>query len=535
MTSGASDLKEFYERESQAGRLRVEPFHGEKLTPEGGKRSKQAVHLLGLDYQVEMFVRVQDDYFLQRPAPGVAELWVEEDLLGNGRTKGGVMARIKSSGSDDRLTGSRLLYALWTNRLPYATPSELRGEGLLTADDWETIEAALLEEHANVAWQDVDDPYGLPRLADELDLAPRCKGTRSPTCYCNCPSGRSHRADLNHVQGLWYCGFCKIGGGLDELRAAAESRRGVPARTHSQERRGVARGPVAPRATEAETVHLLVTWHEVVGAGSVMAEEDVLRVFADKGDAEEYLIRAFNRMAESAEDKVQMIESSPHLVFESPIIIGVLWLKVSSGEVSVSAALAQITRRLRGSDDREALLRSMVSGYRGACYSPGPSAWELNDALDSFQSHYVAGEDEDLCPYCNAVNLPGSCDECEHYVGICEGRDLYGTAGDRLTEVWSTIRGRVEELLELGCSGDSIVASIPVRIQAIASAANDLVDTSIIEVMTVCAECEGGATVEIFGATSSSRTCLYCPDPKNVDLTLKSLTQLELRLEKLQP
>ena len=215
MTSGASDLEEFYERESEAGRLRVEPWHEEKLTPEGRDRSEQAVYLLSLRYQAEMLAEFGDKYYLQRPEPGVVELWVEEELLG----KGGIMARIESSDSDDRRAGSRLLYALWTKRIPYATPWDLLDEGLLKADDWETINAALLEENANVAWQDVDDPHGLLRLADELDLAPRCKGTRSTTCYCNCPSGRSHRADLNHVQGLWYCGYCRIGGGPSELMA----------------------------------------------------------------------------------------------------------------------------------------------------------------------------------------------------------------------------------------------------------------------------------------------------------------------------
>ena len=116
-----------------------------------------------------------------------------------------------------------------------------------------------------------------------------------------------------------------------------------------------------------------------------------------------------------------------------------------------------------------------------------------------------------------------------------EVRDLYGTAGDRLTDAWSNISCRVEELLELGCSADRIVASIPGRLRAAASAANDLVDTSIIEVMAACANCEDGEAAEVFGPPSVQRTCLYCPDPKDIDLMLKSLTKLQLRLEKLQP
>jgi hypothetical protein len=384
----SQQFEEFCEQEHDGGRLRVEPWALEKLAPEGGVRSEEAIFLLSLSWRTEGFGG-EDACYLHRPEPGVVELWVEGSITGLERIKGGVAARIESDATDDQEIGRTLLYALWASKLGFSHPDGLVVEGALKQRDWDLVELALLDQHGLVDWKAVPDPRGLLQLAHELVLNPACRGRAARRCHANCPSGRPHSMDLDPTRGLWRCGYCKIGGGLDELRATAELRNGADSRPHQQERGGAARGSVAPRSNETETVHLLVTEYECVGAGSILDDGDHLKVFAEEAAAERYLSESFERVTESVEQEIRSIESSPHLVFDSPYITWVLWLEVPCEEKSLSAAMQQLTRELEDCDDPEAFLRPMVRDYQGTCYSPEALDHDLSAALVSLVDYLV--------------------------------------------------------------------------------------------------------------------------------------------------
>ena len=66
-------------------------------------------------------------------------------------------------------------------------------------------------------------------VATELKLDPDTDGTTSGMWEANCPT-RPHRLLLQTSTDLFYCGYCRVGGGPDELRALAVERRQSPTR-----------------------------------------------------------------------------------------------------------------------------------------------------------------------------------------------------------------------------------------------------------------------------------------------------------------
>ncbi|MFT7543202.1 MAG: hypothetical protein ACI9K5_004189 [Gammaproteobacteria bacterium] len=211
---------------SDDGGLRIgfDPWARDELSPQGAKRPEEAVFLMKLGWLIECFAG-EDSYYLHRPDENIAELWAESQTLCLKDKKASVVTRVRSMESDDCLLGRDLLYKLWVSKGGVMMPGELLAGGALSQGDWDAIEEKLLRLYGYVDWEDVPDPHGLLRLANELELSPSGKGTESPQCSCNCALGRSHPMDIDPVRGLWRCGYCGIGGGASELRKTVAGRR----------------------------------------------------------------------------------------------------------------------------------------------------------------------------------------------------------------------------------------------------------------------------------------------------------------------
>lgn len=96
-------------------------------------------------------------------------------------------------------------------------------EGLLKRADLEELwREALVEREASRAFQR-RRASEIVELASELGLAPDTDGLVRGLWEARCP-GTSHTLEIQSQTDLFRCGYCRVGGGLAELRALVESR-----------------------------------------------------------------------------------------------------------------------------------------------------------------------------------------------------------------------------------------------------------------------------------------------------------------------
>ena len=103
-------------------------------------------------------------------------------------------------------------------------PEKVIEGGLLTIDEVKILsEIFLAERDAARAFQRRRSSP-IVAIAHELKLDPDTDGSASGMWEANCPT-RPHRLLLQTSSDLFYCGYCRVGGGPDELRALAAERR----------------------------------------------------------------------------------------------------------------------------------------------------------------------------------------------------------------------------------------------------------------------------------------------------------------------
>jgi hypothetical protein len=103
----------------------------------------------------------------------------------------------------------------------FSPPGKLLYPGLVTASDFQDLIQTMEQEHPR---QTTKEATEIVRLAQELALAPRSKGTRPDAWQARCP-GTNHLLEIQATRNLFYCGYCRRGGSLAELRALAGGRR----------------------------------------------------------------------------------------------------------------------------------------------------------------------------------------------------------------------------------------------------------------------------------------------------------------------
>ncbi|GEM_PF-2765366 len=223
--------EQFLRQELDEGRLVISTFKSPSVRASGKPLPEHAISLLTIRWWVEMFDG-HAAYHLLRPARDTVELW-EASAFYAPKSSGSpappavgkVVARLQSNNPDDLLIAKRLIYAVWAARIPYQVPGELNAEGALGQSDWEEIDEHLLRERGRVDWRNAADPHDLLKTSDELGLFPQCSGEKARRCRANCPMGRGHFIFIDPARGLWCCGYCKINGNSDDLRAAVSAAR----------------------------------------------------------------------------------------------------------------------------------------------------------------------------------------------------------------------------------------------------------------------------------------------------------------------
>jgi len=68
------------------------------------------------------------------------------------------------------------------------------------------------------------NPSPILVAARELGLDPRPAGHNPAAWWANCPTGRGHSVMISSASNQFGCGYCRIKGGPEELRAARKAR-----------------------------------------------------------------------------------------------------------------------------------------------------------------------------------------------------------------------------------------------------------------------------------------------------------------------
>ncbi len=205
-------------------KLGIDPWLEHELAPKRWFRPRGCVHLLTIEYVAQMIVHMSEAYFLNSPSSNVYELWIEgshEVTPRSGDTKG-VGMRVESREVDIRAIGRLMLLDFLLARGRYWWPTKLETKGILSRSDWTGLRAALSNQLGRQSLKDVNDPHGILATARKNGLCPECFG-KPPECRANCPSGR-HHMEINADRGQWYCGYCKMGGDVENLRRILSTR-----------------------------------------------------------------------------------------------------------------------------------------------------------------------------------------------------------------------------------------------------------------------------------------------------------------------
>jgi len=179
------------------------------LSPEGWKIPTKSHYVIGFKYSgIEEY---EDHYWLNHLEDNNYELWIEMSSIISSKT--GVVIRKKLSSSDDHKTASiKLLAEDLTNR--GLLPNYIDKSGIITKSDWNLVEQEVMKYTASPK---MINHSSILTLAKELSLNPTPIIGNKPLFQAQCPS-RNHQLHLHPDKNEWFCGYCKINGGEDELK-----------------------------------------------------------------------------------------------------------------------------------------------------------------------------------------------------------------------------------------------------------------------------------------------------------------------------
>ena len=119
----------------------------------------------------------------------------------------------------------RLVETLIRARVGFGWPNRFVRRGLLDSGAFGRIVQRLEDElRRNRAVAQANEPE-IVAEARRLGLSPEPTGTGRNAWRANCP-GTHHFLDLGGTHNTFACGYCRRKGGVEELRAFADSRRG---------------------------------------------------------------------------------------------------------------------------------------------------------------------------------------------------------------------------------------------------------------------------------------------------------------------
>ena len=121
------------------------------------------------------------------------------------------------------------MFSIITRCLRYVgEPVDVRA-GLLSKKHVEAIiNSACIEldeiKKENEVWREAE----IVTKATQLGLSPKASSLDVKFWIARCP-GTNHPLDLQPKRNLFYCGYCKVGGGIDKLDEFAAQRRSTAA------------------------------------------------------------------------------------------------------------------------------------------------------------------------------------------------------------------------------------------------------------------------------------------------------------------
>lgn len=159
---------------------------------------------------------VYESVYLRR-TPAMDELWFRGEH-GEGR---GVLA---PPHADDDSAARELFEALVCSRVGFGWPQGFEEAGLLDEAAFKAIVAGIEAELKANADEAAASETEIVRAARELGLHPVPTGKGPTHWYARCP-GTQHQLLIGAGSGQFGCGYCKVKGGVMELREFVERRR----------------------------------------------------------------------------------------------------------------------------------------------------------------------------------------------------------------------------------------------------------------------------------------------------------------------
>lgn len=161
------------------------------------------------------------------------ELWVwrgSHDCMHDAESEGRAVRRTRQGTDKDAAVALLELYLELLTE--YTVVKKFKGGRLMDLRGFEQILDNIKKRRDLLAeasrQQALNTPSALVDACRELGLCPEPSGTNSHSWYANCP-GTSHRLMVStkgsHEGGEFGCGYCRVKGGVEELRALVAKRR----------------------------------------------------------------------------------------------------------------------------------------------------------------------------------------------------------------------------------------------------------------------------------------------------------------------
>ena len=157
---------------------------------------------------------------LFRRNPRQDELWLHSE--------GSPWLVIRGPRAGEAATACRRLFDFMARNQRDGTPRSLRKEGLISRLDYHAILARIRRGFEKNRAETRSRQSKIMKLAECLKLLPEPDATRIDFWHARCPGRCGHGLIIDAVNDRFYCGYCRKGGGPDELRQFVKSGRGTP-------------------------------------------------------------------------------------------------------------------------------------------------------------------------------------------------------------------------------------------------------------------------------------------------------------------
>lgn len=179
-----------------------------------GSIPENAVHICTYEMSVGIDEVDESAYFIQRN--GNDELWLRAEF---GKGCGLILS---GNGAADTAC-QELLTTLIKSRVGFCWPRKLIFTGTMTKETFDKMIRSIENElEANTKFAEKNKPE-IAYVAEELGFYTRPDGKIENHWRATCP-GINHYLQLQSTENVFFCGYCKRCGGIDELRSFVKER-----------------------------------------------------------------------------------------------------------------------------------------------------------------------------------------------------------------------------------------------------------------------------------------------------------------------